>query len=111
MDLSPDDPRLARWYYYLALAHFAAGRCERATGWTERALGQNPGESTTADAHLILATSHANLGSANRAAEALIEAVRLWPDLPADLVPLAPYTDAHLRERYVDGLRKAGLEG
>ena len=111
MDLSPDDPRLARWHYYMALAHFAAERYDQAGGWAERVFENDPGKYTTADAHLILASSHAKLGRPDMARESLNDALRLWPTLTPDLVPLPPYTDADLRKSYLDGLRKAGLEG
>jgi tetratricopeptide (TPR) repeat protein len=111
IQLSPTDPGLARWLYYMAMAHFASDRYEQATTWAERALEHNPGNYTTADAHLILAASYAQLGRTERARESLNEALGLWPDLEPDFVPLPRYVDPGLRDRYVDGLRKAGLEG
>ena len=111
IELSPEDDRIARWLYFTALAHFAEEEYETATDWAERALSHSQSNYITADAHLILASSHAHLGHADRAAEALGEALRLWSKLTADLVPLPTYTDEDLRERYVDGLREAGLEG
>ncbi len=110
MELSPEDPRLARWSYYMVLAHFAAGRYEQTASWAARTLDRNPGEYTTVDAYLVLAASYAHLGRNALARESLDDALRLWPTLEADLVPLPTYTDADLRERYVEGLRVAGLE-
>ena len=109
MQLSPTDPGLARWHYHMAMAHFASDRYEQATTWAERALDHDPGSYTTADAHLILAASYAQLGRTERARESLHEALGLWPDLEPELVPLPLYVDPGLRDRYVDGLRKAGL--
>ncbi len=111
MDLSPSDPGLARWHYSMAMAHFAADRYEQATDWAERALDNEPGKYTSADAHLILAASYAHLGRTTRARESLNEALQLWPDLELAFVPLPLYVDPDLRDRYVNGLRTAGLEG
>ena len=111
MELSRDDPRLARWHYSMALAHFAAERYEQAMNSAERALDRNPGEYTTADAYLVLASSYAHLGRTDRARESLNEALRLWPGFEIELVPLPPYVNQGLRDRYVNGLRRAGLDG
>ena len=65
---------------------------------------------TTIDDHLLLATSHAHLGNSEEAERALAEGLAEWPDLKAEFVPLPLYTDPWLRERYVEGLRRAGFE-
>lgn len=109
MVLGPDDPRMARWLYSVAVAHFAEERYETATDWAERALARSTSEYVTADANLLGAASYAHLGRADRAQVALDEALRVWPEFRVDIAPLPAYTDPGLRERYVTGLRFAGL--
>jgi TolB-like protein/Tfp pilus assembly protein PilF len=101
IELSPDDRRLPRWLYYMAVAHFAAERYEHAAHWAKRALEGEASSHTLAFAHLLLASSDAHRSRLDEAQESLDEALRLWPGV----------ADPALRDRYLDGLRKAGLPG
>ncbi len=63
--------------------------------------------------HLLLASSNAYLGRLDEARESLEEALRLWPGVAIkwDLSSIFVAGDPALRDRYLDGLRKAGMEG
>jgi TolB-like protein/Tfp pilus assembly protein PilF len=113
IELSPDDRRLPRWLYYMAMAHFAAERYEQAAHWAKRALEHEASSHTLAFAHLLLASSDAHQGRLGEAHESLDEALRLWPGVAVkwDLWSIFAVGDPALRDRYLDGLRKAGLPG
>jgi TolB-like protein/class 3 adenylate cyclase/Tfp pilus assembly protein PilF len=113
IELSPEDPRLPRWLYYMAMAHFAAERYEQAAGWAKRALEGEASSHTLAFAHLLLASSDAHRGRLDGAQESLDEARRLWPGVAIkwDLWSIFATGDPALRDRYLDGLRSAGLRG
>ena len=90
---SPSEAFHPRWFYFMAMAHFAAARYREATDWANKTLQQGPAKYTTTDAHLLLATSHAHLGNWAQAERALAQGLRDWPNLKEDLVPLPVYTD------------------
>jgi tetratricopeptide (TPR) repeat protein len=113
LHLAPEDERLPRWRYYMAMAHFAAERYEQSVRWAQRALEDQTSSHSLAFAHLLLASSNAYLGQLDEAQESLAEALRLWPGvaIKRDLYSLFMAGDPTLRDRYLDGLRKAGMEG
>ncbi len=115
MRLSPDDPDdLRDWLTGMAAAHFAAERYEEAADWAQRVLCVNdPRTYKMADAHLYLAASYTYLGRLEEARAALKEAKQLRLELSRTLSegwPMLSVWDPDSRDRYLDGLRVAGLE-
>lgn len=112
MDMSPDDLRLSRWLDSLSWAHFAASDYEQATRLARQVLQRDVGAHAAAFANLMLASSYAHLDQLDAADAALQKGVELWPtklDVDRDLRPLFLGGDVDLRDRYMQGLRKAGL--
>ncbi len=97
----------------MAMAHFAAERYEQAANWAQRALEHEASSYSLAFAHLLLASSDAYLGRPDEARESLDEALRLWPGVAIkwDLWDIFMAGDPARRDRYLNGLRRAGLEG
>ena len=113
MSFIPDDVQLVHWLSAKALAYFAAERYEDACEAAREAVDLNTNElfNGRADAFLQLAASSAWLDREAQAHRALDDARELRPALN-EAVALAPLTaaDPDLRERYLVGLRRAGLE-
>ena len=108
MRLSPLDPRLFIWQFMTALAHYCAGRHNEAISWAESSLRDQP---NFASALRILVASLALEG---RFAEAQKATVRLRTADPAlraskldDVMP--PFRRRKDRDKYIEGLRRAGL--
>ena len=97
-----------------AQAHFAAGHYREAV--TQSLVGASVSNIGTinvqASVYQLLAASYAHLGELGKAREALAKARESRPNLTLE-VAAAPYASAlpDHRERYLDGLRMAGLEG
>ncbi len=97
----------------LASAHFAKGNYEEAARlarrFTLRRSDPSP-TNTPAIGYLLLAASHGRLEEHELAQAALAEARKLRPKLSLERLAIwyASYEEDHL-ERYLDGLRKAGL--
>ncbi len=107
MRLSPKDPAIWWVYHGLALAHFAAEQYEEAVSWSDRALQRKP---DFGFAHRTLAASRAHLGQLTEARAALDEALELAPEFTlADGRRVLLTAEAGVRQRYLDGLREAGL--
>ena len=105
--LSPFDPFNFNLYIGFALAHFVAGRYEQACDWAERGLRERP---DLPWAYRVLAAAHPYLGNVERSLWAAAKLREINPRLSIARVmatlPLRP-TDAC--NRYIDGLRRAGL--
>ena len=106
--LSPRDLHIATWYNYLAVAAFVAGRTEEAADWSKRTIQANP---QFPGGYRSLAASAAELGRQPEAEAARDKLLELLPHLTvAQLRESIPYfKDPDVLERYLDGLRKAGL--
>jgi TolB-like protein len=109
MRLSPLEPLIPAMEAAIALAHLNAGRYDDASSWAERAFLKQDGHHGTIR---ILAISHAMAGRLERARGAIAHLRELRPTLRIDdvmdMVPLHRPAD---RQRYIDGLRIAGLPG
>ena len=105
--LSPRDPGVHWTYHGLALAHFASGNYGEAVTWARRAVSHHP-EFTFG--LRTLATSLAQAGQTDEARKVLARAMAQDPDFTLAggrrvlLTALPAFA-----ERYMDGLRKAGL--
>ena len=107
MRLSPRDPFLSAFLSGVALAHFAAGRYEDAVDWARRSLRRR---TDWIDPHHVLAASYAHLGRLEEARTAWEDALRLQPGFSLDTYELMlASADPDFAERYLAGLRKAGL--
>jgi adenylate cyclase len=108
MRLSPLDPRLFSWQFSTALAHFCAGRYDDAVSWARISLRAQP---HYASAMRVVAAAHALGGRSAEAGQMIALLRQLQPTLRlsnlADVLP--PFRRQDDRNRYVEGLRKAGL--
>ena len=106
--LSPFDPEMAFFCGGIAVAHFAARRYQESVNYTTEALRLRPGFQ---GAQRQRAVSLAHMGRIEEAREALATARRAHPDLSADWIKAnVPYQTPELMERYLQGMRKSGLE-
>jgi adenylate cyclase len=108
MRLSPLDPLGARAFTMVtAAAHFAAGRYELAIEWADRALAAQPDYRI---AFRLKASALAHLSRIEEAHDCLKRMLDLEPgSTVARVKAFAPPFPPELLNRYVEGLRKAGL--
>jgi tetratricopeptide (TPR) repeat protein len=106
MRLSPRDFLNVIWNVGVAWAHLSAGRFEEAAEGARRAIDWNPG---FADAHGVLAAASAYLGRMADARASLEAFIHLIHGNLADQLAARPFRRPVDRERYLTGLRKAGL--
>ncbi|MBT4932756.1 MAG: hypothetical protein HOL66_03335 [Rhodospirillaceae bacterium] len=106
--LSPRDVHVATWYNYLAIAAFVAGRDEEAVEWSKKTVQANP---QFPGGHRSLAASYGSIGKLKEATDARLKLQELLPHLTiSQLRENLPYfKESKTMERYLDGLRKAGL--
>ena len=105
--LSPLDPEMARTLGSIAVAHYLAGRFEEAAHSTATALRLRPGFHGGQRLHCA---SLAQAGRVDEARALLATARREEPQLSLQWVRAnVPYQTPELMERFLDGLRKAGL--
>jgi len=105
--LSPRDREKAGWFALASFAAFASGDYDEGIEWARRCEGENldwPG------VYRVLA---ANCGQAGRIEEgraAVAELRRVAPEMTIESTRAqVPWKDPADMERYLDGLRKAGL--
>jgi TolB-like protein len=105
--LSPLDPEMALFLGAIAVAHYTARRYDEAILSTAEALRLRPGFQGAQRLHC------ASLAQAGRVEEArayLATVRHEQPDLSIDWVRAnVPYQTAELMDRFVEGLRRAGL--
>jgi adenylate cyclase len=107
MRLDPKSPIKWRWMDGMTWAHFAAGRYEEALDWAQQSVRMNPDNEV---GYRGVASSSAQLGRIDEARSALAEELRLLPALTVeDVRRVNTVTDPDFLERWLDGLRKAGL--
>lgn len=108
MRLSPLDPEKAFFLGGIAIAHYMAGRFSEAAECTTEALRLRPGFQ---GAQRLRAASLAQAGQIDEARTWLATARRDHPALSLDWIRASvPYQTPELMERFLDGMRKAGLE-
>ena len=108
MRLSPRDVHITTWYNYLAVAAFIVGRVEEAAQWSVKTNQSNPQFS---GGYRTLAASYGNLGRLTEAEAAREKLQELLPHLTIEQLreSLPYFKDPDDLERYLDGLRRAGL--
>jgi TolB-like protein/class 3 adenylate cyclase len=108
--LSPRDPFLAGWQGAISWCYLMLGDDKAAIDWGLRSRSSNP---NYAPAHVTLASAYALLGYESAARASLAEARRLNPSLSIGLLRKWAGSDepayVKLAERWLDGLRKAGM--
>jgi adenylate cyclase len=105
--MSPHDPQNAIFNTGLAIAHYLAGRFAEAVEYSRETLQQR---SAFTAGHRIHCASLAQNGQIDEAREALAGLKEVHPDLSiAWIESNVPYTAAPMA-KFVDGMRKAGLE-
>jgi adenylate cyclase len=108
--LSPQDPWMWMFYTIMGTAHFAAERYEEAVDWAHRGLQRRPDWPVALG---VLAVSYAHLGQIDEARSALEDRLRVQPSFSlAGTEELFSRMGMHpdFAERYLDGLRKAGMQ-
>ena len=92
----------------IAVAHYAAGRYAEALEYTTQAARLRPGFQ---GAHRLRCASLAQAGRIDEARAFLATVRREQPQLSLDWIRAnVPYQTPELIERFLDGMRKAGLE-
>jgi len=106
--LNPRDPFNWLSFYGMGMAHFAAGNYEESVKWAKKSV-QN--REDLAMGYRTLATSYAFLGRDDEARTAFQAVLRLQPDISVSHVRLnLSSADPAFTDRFIDGLRKAGLK-
>jgi adenylate cyclase len=107
MRLSPLDPRISYVFSGLGLAHMMSGDYEEAVKFGRQAMREMP---RNAQAHRIVAASLALLGRTEQARLAMRALLTVAPNFTMSHMKMfIPYHDAQFVERYLRGLRDAGL--
>jgi tetratricopeptide (TPR) repeat protein len=105
--LSPLDPEMALFLGAIAVAHYAAGRFAEAAQYTTEALRLRPGFQ---GAQRLRCASLAQAGRVDEARSFLATLRRDQPQLSIDWIRAnVPFQTPELMERFLEGMRKAGL--
>jgi TolB-like protein len=105
--LSPMDPDMALFLGGIAVAHYVAGRYAESLQASEELLRLRPGFQ---GAQRLYCASLAQTGRIEEARSFLAEIRREQPQLSIDWIRASvPYQTPQLMERFLDGMRKAGL--
>jgi adenylate cyclase len=112
--LSPRDPQIWLYYYWIGQAHLLQSHVDEAMRWFERARNAHPEHSLP---HAYLASAYALIGEAGRAAAELAQARRLSCDDRYSSInrlrAVGPFGGPKMRAlfeaTYFAGLRKAGV--
>jgi TolB-like protein/Flp pilus assembly protein TadD len=106
--LSPLDPEMALFLGAIAVAHYAAGRYEEAVERSLAAQGLRPGFQGS---RRLLCASLAQAGRVKEARSLLATVRHEQPQLSITWIAAnVPYQTPELMERYLEGLRNAGLK-
>jgi TolB-like protein len=105
--LSPFDPEMAMFLGGISVAHYVAGRFSEAAKCTEEILRLRPGFQ---GAQRLRCASLAQAGYTDEARALLATLRREHPELSIAWVRASvPYQTPELMERFLEGMRKAGL--
>jgi TolB-like protein/Flp pilus assembly protein TadD len=106
--LSPLDPETAMFLGGIAVAHYTAGRFAQSTETAMEILRLRPGFQ---GAQRLRCASLAQVGRIDEARSFLATVRREQPQLSIDWIRAnVPYQTPQLMERFLDGMRKAGLD-
>lgn len=105
--LSPLDPEMALFLGGIAVAHYTAGRYAEAVRCSYELLRLRPGFQ---GAQRLRCASLAQVGRIDEARSFLATVRREQPEISVDWIRASvPYQTPELMERFLDGMRKAGL--
>jgi len=105
--LSPNDPAYSWWSLARTSASFGTGQYEQALEWATRTIEALP---EFPSGWRYLAACFAHLGRMDEAIAAKDQLLRILPHESLELVRTAlPSGNADFMERFVDGMRKAGV--
>ena len=105
--LSPLDPDMALFLGGFAVAHYAAGRYAEAAHYATQAARLRPGFQGV---QRMRCASLAQAGQVDEARSLLVTVRHQQPQLSLDWIRAnVPYQTPQLLERYLEGMRKAGL--
>jgi len=106
--LSPLDPEMAIFLGGIAVAHYTAGRYVEALRYSSELLRLRPGFQ---GAQRLRCASLAQAGRIDEAGAFLATMRREHPELSLDWIRASvPYQTPELMERFLEGMRKAGLD-
>ena len=106
--LSPLDPFTFNMHIGIGLAHFSAGRYAEAIRYPQMVLDERPGLTWP---YRDLAAYKAQMGDLEGAKDALEKFVYLRPPLSlASIADGLKFMEGPLLDRYIEGLRLAGME-
>ena len=106
--LSPLDPEMAMFLGGIAVSHYVAGRFREALQYSSELLRLRPGFH---GAQRLRCASLAQIGRLDEAREFLVTIRREQPQLSVEWIRQSvPYQTPELMERFLEGMRKAGLE-
>ncbi len=107
LELSPRDQFRATWHSHHAMAAVVAGQYQQAADLARTALAQNP---EFLGGFRTLAVAKAYLGHKAEASAAMRELTNRLPELTLrSAADQLPFADSASQERYIEGLRTAGL--
>jgi TolB-like protein/class 3 adenylate cyclase/Flp pilus assembly protein TadD len=105
--MSPHHPQNAIFNMCIAVAHYLAGRYPEAVAFGRKAIQQR---TQFTSGHRIYVASLAQAGQIEEARDALARLKGLFPEMTiAWIKQYVPYTAGPM-EKFLDGMRKAGLE-
>ncbi len=105
--LSPRDPQNAIFVIHVGVAHYLAGRYEKALEWTKRGVQMR---SDFIGGQRIHCATLGQLGRTDEAKAVLVRIRELQPNISARLLEhTVPYAHPADMAHFLDGLRKAGL--
>jgi adenylate cyclase len=105
--LSPRDPELFHFHVGISTGHFVAGRYAEAVTWANKVIAERP---ETPGGHRLLVASLAQSGQIAEARRAMERLLSITPSVTATLLRNIVYFKRPADfDRYIDGLRKAGL--
>jgi TolB-like protein/Tfp pilus assembly protein PilF len=106
--LSPLDPETAMFIGGIAVSHYVSGRYAEAARYSEELVRLRPGFH---GAQRLRCASLAQIGRVEEARSLLAVLRREHPEMTVEWIRTSvPYQTPELMERFLDGMRKAGLE-
>jgi tetratricopeptide (TPR) repeat protein len=106
--LSPMDPEMAMFFGGIAVAHYTASRYDEALHYSDELLRMRPGFQ---GAQRLRCAALAQLGMIAEARQFLAQVMIGQPELSLQWIrESVPYQTAETMERFLDGMRKAGVQ-